>query len=90
VVSWIAEGRTPSSLDRGVSEPKSRRKVILVKDSIQRVRKDKGERGTIETEMKAENRKNTCMVIPMQVPEELITGSQKAFLLLRIESDPFV
>jgi len=55
-----------------------------------RVRKDKGERGTIETEMKAENRKNTCMVIPMQVPEELITGSQKAFLLLRIESDPFV
>jgi len=30
------------------------------------IRKDKGERGTIETEMKTENVKETCMVIPMQ------------------------
>jgi hypothetical protein len=50
----------------GSIQPTCNRKVVLVKILSRGIRKDKGERGTIETEMKAENGEETCMVIPMQ------------------------
>jgi hypothetical protein len=48
-------------------QPTCKRKVILIKILSRGVRKDKGERGTIETE----NRNKTCTEMTIQVLEEL-------------------